>query len=239
MIKQPNVQTSCPFSTQTHKIAQLQLLTQVWADLLLIIVMKSLVINHLRADLDFSLMRMMRIWEILWLVNLTAKYSIASIDKRNHVNKILMIKLLQNFYLATFLKQKRMNKNHLFSHSLSNNSQKLTWFTHASHPALISNSLTWKLMEWRSMNSTNSQCTALIRFQHLTQTVANMLLTLSSLMVDGNVQNAKTTISRVANHAIVVKNQNLMKTMMASQNICSKQLKRKRSLKYKRIKQKN
>jgi hypothetical protein len=89
------------------------------------------------------------------------------------------------------------------------------------------------------MNSTNSQCTALIQFQHLTQIVANMLLTLSSLMVDGNVQNAKTTISRVANHAIVVKNQNLMKTMMASQNICSKQLKRKRSLKYKRIKQKN
>ena len=158
---------------------------------------------------------------------------------RNHVNKILMIKLLQNFCQVTYLKQKKMSKNHPFFHSLSNNSQKLTWFTHASHPALISNSLTWKLMEWRSMNSTNSQCTALIRFQHLTQTVANMLLTLSSLMVDGNVQNAKTTILRVANHAIVVKNQNLMKTMMASQNICSKQLKRKRSLKYKRIKQKN
>lgn len=239
MIKQPNVQTSCPFSTQTHKIAQLQLLTQVWADLLLIIVMKSFVINHLRADLDFSLMRMMRIWEILWLVNLTAKYSIASIDKRNHVNKILMIKLLQNFYLATFLKQKRMNKNHLFSHSLSNNSQKLTWFTHASHPALNTNSLTWKLTEWKSLNSINRLLIALIQFQQLIQIAANMPLILSSLMVDGNVQNAKTTTSRVANLAIDARNQNLMKIMMANPNICSKQLKRKPYLKYKRIKQKS
>ena len=139
---------------------------------------------------------------------------------RNHVNKILMIELPQNFCLVTFLKMKKTSKNHLFSHNLSNNSQKLTWFTHASHPALISNSLTWKLMEWRSMNSTNSQCTALIRFQHLTQTVANMLLTLSSLMVDGNVQNAKTTISRVATSATDAKSRWQTKTSRASHIIC-------------------
>ena len=150
-----------------------------------------------------------------------------------------MIELPQNFCLVTFLKMKKTSKNHLFSHNLSNNSQKLTWFTHVSHPALISNSLTWKPMEWRSLNSTNSLCTALIQFQRMTQIAANMPLTLSSLMVDGNVQNAKTTTSRVANHAIVARNQNLMKTMMASPNICSKQLKRKPSLKSKRIKQKN
>jgi hypothetical protein len=58
-------------------------------------------------------------------------------------------------------------------------------------------------------------------------------------MVDGNVQNAKTIISKVVNLAIVARNQNLMKTMMANPNICSKQLKRKPSLKFKRIKQKN
>jgi len=237
--KHPYVQTSCPFSTQTNKIAQLQLLTQVWVDLLLIIATKSLLNNHLKADLDFSLMRTMRIWEILWLVNLTAKYSIASIDMRNHVNKILMIKLPKNFYLVIFLKQKRMSKNHLFFHSLSNNFQRLTWFTHASHPALISNSLTWKLMEWRSLNSISSLLIALIQFQQLTQIAANMQLILSSLMVDGNVQNAKTIISKVVNLAIVARNQNLMKTMMANPNICSKQLKRKQSLKFKRIKQKS
>jgi hypothetical protein len=66
-----------------------------------------------------------------------------------------------------------------------------------------------------------------------------MPLTLSSLMEDGNVQNAKTTISKVASHAIVARNQNLMKIMMGNPNICSKQLKRKPSLKFKRIKQKN
>jgi hypothetical protein len=58
-------------------------------------------------------------------------------------------------------------------------------------------------------------------------------------MVDGNVQNAKTTTSRVANLAIDARNQNLMKIMMANPNICSKQLKRKPYLKYKRIKQKS
>jgi len=150
-----------------------------------------------------------------------------------------MIKLPQNFYLAIFLKKKKAIKSLPFSHSLSNNSQKLTWFTHSSHPALNSNSLTWKPTEWRSLNSISSQCTVLIQFQQLTQIAANMPLTLSSLMVDGNVQNAKTTTSRVANHAIVARNQNQMKTTTANQSICSKQLKRKRSLKSKRIKQKN
>ena len=158
---------------------------------------------------------------------------------RNHVNKILMIKLPPNFYLVTFLKQKKMSKNHLFSHSLSSNSQKLKWFTNANHLALNYSLQTWKLMEWRSLNSINSLFTALIQFQQLTQIAANMPLTLSSPMVDGNVQNAKTTTSRVANHAIAAKNQNPMKTMMANPNICSKQLKRKLSLKSKKINQKN
>lgn len=158
---------------------------------------------------------------------------------KNHVNKILMIKLLRNFYLVTFLKQKKTSKNHLFSHNLFNNFQKLKWFTKFSHLALTSNSQTWKLMEWRSLNSINNLFTALIQCQQLTQIVANMLLTLNSLMEDGNVQNAKTTTSKVANHVIVAKNQNLMKIMMENLNICLKQLKRKPSLKFKRIKQKN
>lgn len=170
---------------------------------------------------------------------MTTEFQIASIDMRNHVNKILMIILPPNFYLVTFLMKKKKSKNLLFSHNLSNNSQKLTWFTNISHPALSSNSLTWMLMEWRSMNFISSLCTALFQIQQLTQIVVNMPLTLCSLMVDGNVQNAKTTTSRVVNHAIDARKENLMKTMMANPNICSKQLKRKPSWKSKRIKQKN
>jgi len=147
--------------------------------------------------------------------------------------------LRQNCYQEIFLKQKKMSRNLLFSHNPSNNFQNLIWFTLASHQALNINLLIWKLILWRSLNSINSQCTVQIQFQQLTQIVVNMPLILNSLMVVGNVQNAKTTTSRVANHVIVARNQNQMKIMMANLNTCSRRLKKKLSLKFKKIKQKN
>lgn len=64
--------------------------------------MKSLVSSLLRVDLVFSSMKVTRIREILLLVNLIAKSSIASIDNKNLVNKILIMKLPQNIYQEIF-----------------------------------------------------------------------------------------------------------------------------------------
>ena len=66
-----------------------------------------------------------------------------------------------------------------------------------------------------------------------------MLLILNSQMVAGSALNAKTITSKAAKLVIVVRNQNLMKIMMASLSTCSRLLKRKLLSKFKRIKLKS
>ena len=147
--------------------------------------------------------------------------------------------LLQSYFLVIFLRQKKMNKNLLFSHNLFNISPKLIWFTHANLLAINYHFLTWMLAQWRYLNSIKSPFSAQNQYQRLSLTQVNMLLILNSLMAVGSALNAKTITSKAAKLVIVVRNQNLMKIMMASLSTCSRLLKRKLLSKFKRIKLKS